>query len=184
MYVSLVISVTCRWVSCGPLPPSCYPSISLRYHWQRCVRPQVCTNTFPSAIFHPCGWRIWQIPVTRVSHVIAPFHFSTLQPSQFHFSTLYSLLVVFWFCSGKIHSNVKQRWLQGMILIMAQFKKARVQTICVCSGDHEVIEAMQKFAELTDKAKYALFFSEVCYDQNLYAGLLLKARIMRGQRTN
>lgn len=71
-----------------------------------------------------------------------------------------------------------------MILIMAQFKKARVQTICVCSGDHEVIEAMQKFAELTDKAKYALFFSEVCYDQNLYAGLLLKARIMRGQRTN
>ena len=56
--------------------------------------------------------------------------------------------------------------------------------LCVCSGDHEVIEAMQKFAELTDKAKYALLFSEVCYDQNLYAGLLLKARIMRGQRTN
>eukprot|EP00731_Ephydatia_muelleri_P011967 Em0006g861a len=37
--------------------------------------------------------------------------------------------------SGKIHSNVKQRWLQG---------------------DHEVIEAMQKFAELTDKAKLAI----------------------------
>eukprot|EP00731_Ephydatia_muelleri_P038563 Em0807g2a len=37
--------------------------------------------------------------------------------------------------SGKIHSNVKQRWLQG---------------------DHEVIEAMQKFVELTDKAKLAI----------------------------
>eukprot|EP00731_Ephydatia_muelleri_P036726 Em0313g1a len=36
---------------------------------------------------------------------------------------------------GKIHSNVKQRWLQG---------------------DHEVIEAMQKFVELTDKAKLAI----------------------------
>lgn len=37
--------------------------------------------------------------------------------------------------SGKIHSDVKQRWLRG---------------------DSEVIEAMKKFAELTDKAKVAI----------------------------
>jgi glucuronokinase len=37
--------------------------------------------------------------------------------------------------SGKIHSNVKQRWLQG---------------------DKEVVEGMKKFGELTDEAKEAI----------------------------
>ena len=60
-------------------------------------------------------------------------------------------------CAGKIHSNVKQRWLQGELqgTALTQGMMTDVHTPLIdTAGDKKVKDAMDHFAKLTDQARY------------------------------
>ena len=59
--------------------------------------------------------------------------------------------------SGKIHNNVKQRWLQSKswTFFTCQPSSTEYRLAIDCTEDEEVLKAMDHFAELTDQARQA-----------------------------
>lgn len=59
--------------------------------------------------------------------------------------------------SGKIHNNVKQRWLQSKYwtFFTCQPSSTEYHLAIDCTEDEEVLKAMDRFAELTDQARWA-----------------------------